>query len=166
MAKKYAGKAGIEFDGFLALARRVDELGENALRVATENALTASKDYANKEVEAAMAASSFAFASGERSERRNGTNRPASGRALASVQEVAKRAVEWDGTVAKALVGGDLKEAPEIVILTSRGNPHIKPDSRLKNAVKIKGAVAKEVAKIQQAEFQKVIAEAFTNGEN
>lgn len=166
MAKKYAGKAGIEFDGFLALARRVDELGENALRVATENALTASKDYANREVEAAMQSSRYAFAAGERSERRNGTNRPATGRALASVQDVAKRAVEWDGTVAKALVGGDLKEAPEIVILASSGNPHIKPDNRLKNAVKIKGSVAKEVAKIQQEEFQKVIAEALKNGAN
>lgn len=166
MAKRYAGKAGIDFDGFLSLARQVDELGENALRVATENALTASKEYVNKQVEAAMASSRYSFSAGERSERRNGTNRPATGRALASVQEVAKTPVQWDGTVAKAHAAGDLKEAPEIVILSSNGNPHIKPDNRLKNAVKVKGPVAKEVAKIQQAEFQKVIAEALKNGPN
>lgn len=158
MAKKYSGKTGINFDGFLELSRRIDELGEGALKRATENALTKSKDYVNKEVEAAMASSRFAFQKGARSEK---TNRPATGRALATVQDVAKRPVEWDGTVATAQVAGDLDKAPEIVILTSRGNPYISPDNRLKNAIKVKGPVAKEVAKIQQAEFQKVIAEAM-----
>lgn len=159
MAKKYnGGKMGINFDGFLEYARRIDELGEGALRKATENALTASKDYVNKEVEAAMASSRFAFTGGERSSK---TNRPATGRALASVEEVAKRPVQWDGNVATAYIAGDLDKAPEIVILTSRGNPYIKPDNRLKNAVKVKGPVAKEVSKIQQEQFQKVISEAM-----
>lgn len=162
MAKKYhGGKMGVNFDGFLELARQIDEMGEGLLKQATENALNASKDYVNREVEDAMLASRFAFEGGARS---NAKNKPASGRALASVREVAQKPVQWDGTTAVAYIAGDLEQAPEIVILTSNGNPHLKPDNRLKNAVKVKGAVRKEVNRIQQEEFTKTIKGGLKNG--
>lgn len=157
MAKKYGGaKTGINFDGFLELARKIAELNESALKTATENALTASKDYVNREIEAAMQSSRYAFVAGQKSSPKN---KPATGRALASLQEVAQRPVEWDGTVAKAFMGPNLENAPESVILASNGNPHVRADTRLRNALKVKGAVAKEVSRIQQQEFMKVIAE-------
>lgn len=162
MAKKYGGgKMGVNFDGFLELSRQLDEMGEGVLKRATENALTASKDYVNREVEDAMIASRFAFENGEKS---SGTNKPATGKALASVREIAQTPVTWNGGVATAYIGGDLEHAPEIVILTSNGNPHFKPDARLKNAVKVKGKVRKEASRIQQAEFMKVLKEGLKNG--
>lgn len=147
-------KFGLDFDGFLDLAREVDNLGVDALKTATENALTKSKEYIDAEIVAAMNSSPYSFTAGKKHSK---------GRARASAEEVAKIPVEWDGTVAKAYIGVDLKKAPETIILAN-GTPHIKADTKLKNALKVKGKVQKEVSRIQQEEFQKVISEAMKNG--
>lgn len=152
-------KFGLDFEGFLDLAKQVDELGSTYLKQATNNALEKSKDYANTEIVIAMKSSKYAFVSGKRS----GKNRPATGKAMKSVQETAKKPVEWNGTVATAYIGPDLQEAPEALIL-AMGTPHIKKDTKLYNAIKVKGKVRKAVETIQQKEFQKIIEEAMNNG--
>lgn len=142
-------KFGLNFDGFMELAKTIDELGDGYLQKATENALTKSKEYVNTEVINAMDASPYNFVAGQ------GRSK---GRSKASAEEVEKMPVEWDGTVAKAYLGVDLSKAPEAIIL-ALGTPHIRPDTRLKNALRVKGKVQKEASRIQQEEFQKVIAE-------
>lgn len=142
-------KFGLNFDGFKDLARQVDELGKGYLKQATENALVKSAEYANGEVIKAMNESRYNFIAGQ------GYSK---GRARASAEEVAKTPIEWEGTVAKIPVGVSWKQAPEATIL-AYGTPHIKPDTRLRNALRVKGQVRKEVSRIQQEEFQKVISE-------
>ncbi len=142
-------KFGLDFDGFLDLARQIDELGDGYLKKATDNALTKSKEYVNGQVIEAMNASRYNFIAGQ------GRSK---GRSRASVEEVEKKPVEWQGTTAKAYLGVDLSKAPEAIIL-ALGTPHIKPDTKLKNALRVKGAIRKEASQIQQQEFQKVISE-------
>ena len=143
----------LNFDGFLDYAKQLDELGDKYLKQATENALTKSKEYANNSIINAMKTSRFNF---------NGSDR-STGKALKSVEEVNAKPVEWEGTICTAYVGTDLKVAPEALIL-ALGTPHIKGDTNLKNALKVKGKYRKEMSLIQQQEFLKVIKEASENG--
>ena len=144
-------KFGLNFDGFLDYARKVDEMGGDALKRATENALEKSAEYANGQVIEAMNNSPYSFTKGKNYSR---------GTSKSSAEEVAKTPLEWEGTVAKEFVGVSWKVAPQVTYLSS-GTPHLKADTRLKNAVRVKGKVRKEVSRIQQEEFQKVIAEAL-----
>lgn len=154
MAKK---NFALNFDGFLDLAARISEAGgEAALKRATENALAKSAEVANAEVEKAMNKSRYSFASGIKGSR---------GRARASLAKREGEGVEWDGTVAKANIGVSLAEAPEVVILM-HGTPHIKPDTQLKNAIKVKGKARKKVDEVQAAEFTAVMNEILEGGGN
>ena len=56
-----AGGFSLDFNGFLDLAEQIDGLGEGYLRQAVENALTASKDFVNAEIESALDASKYHF---------------------------------------------------------------------------------------------------------
>ena len=159
-------KFGLEFDGFLELAERIDRMGGEKLKTAVENALTKSKEQANKQISKAMGESPYQFAQGRASDKGvggvsagNGKNRPATGKAKKSLYQVSNEKVEWDGKEAIAKVGADLKVAPELLIL-ALGTPHIKADRNLNNAIKVKGKYRKEVSNIQQEEFFKVIKEA------
>ena len=147
-------KFGLDFEGFMDLARQVDELGDGYLKTATENALTKSKEYVNKEIKNAMLTSKYQFQKGQGR---------STGRALKSLEETAAMPVAWDGTVAKAYIGPDLKEAPEAIIL-AMGTPELGADTKLKNAMKVKGKVRKEASRIQQEEFMKVIEEGMSHG--
>lgn len=144
MAKGFS----LDFDGFLDLAREVDELGEGYLQEAVERAFTASKDYVNNEIESAMNASKYHF---------DGTGY-SKGKAKASLSKVEQLPVEWNGTTASAYIGVDLSEAPEVLFLI-HGTPHLAKDTKLYNAVKVKGKIKKEVERIQAEEFNKVIEE-------
>lgn len=150
MAKK---GFSLNFDGFMDLARDVDKLGEGYLQKAVENAFTKSKEYVNNEVAKAMDASRYNF---------DGTGY-SQGNAKASLKEVAEMPVEWVGTVAKANIGVKTKDALEVLLL-GYGTPHLAADPKLINAIKVKGKVKKEVERIQQEEFNKVIEEALNNG--
>lgn len=147
-------KFGLDFEGFLDLASKIDQMGEGYLQQATNNALQKSKEYANGEIVRAMETSPYHFIKGQGD---------ATGKALKSVKEIEAQPVLWEGSVAKAYIGADLKVAPEAIIL-AMGTPHLKPDTKLKNALKVKGAVGKEVSRIQQEEFFKVMKEASENG--
>lgn len=144
------GKFSLDFDGFLDLAARISEAGgEAALKKATENALAKSAEIANAEVEQAMNKSRYSFTSGVKGSK---------GRALASLAKREGEGVEWEGTTAKVNIGVSLAEAPEVAILMY-GTPHIKADTQLKNAIKVKGKVRKKVDEAQAAEFNAVINE-------
>lgn len=144
-------KMSVDFEGFLDLARQIDEMGEGYLKQATENALVKSAEYANSAVIEAMNSSPYSFTAGQKQSK---------GRARKSAEEVAKTPIEWDGTVAKIPVGVSWYEAPEITYL-SFGTPHLKGDTKLKNATRVKGNVRKECSRIQYEEFMKVMSEAM-----
>lgn len=151
------GKFSLNFDGFLDLAARISEAGgDEALKKATENALTKSKEIANEEVARAMGKSRFSFTAGVKGSR---------GRAKKSAEKTAAVPVKWEGTTATAHIGVDLSEAPEVAILM-HGSPHIKPDTQLKNAIQVKGKVRKKVDEAQAAEFNAVMREIMEGGAN
>ena len=147
-------KFSLDFDDFLKLADQVDRLGEGYLKQATENALRKSTDYVNQEVLNAMNKSKYSFTAGQGGSK---------GRTRASLQKVSQMPIEWEGTKAFSYIGVDLSEATEVIFLmngtTLNGNPHIKADTKLKNAIKVKGKVKKKASEIQKEEFTKVIEE-------
>ena len=149
-------KFSLDFDDFLKLADQVDRLGDGYLKLATENALRKSTDYVNQEVLNAMNKSKYSFTAGQ-----GGSN----GRARESLEKVSKMPIKWEGTKAFAYIGVDLSEATEVIFLmngtTLNGNPHIKADTKLKNAIKVKGKVKKKASEIQKEEFTNVIEEAM-----
>ena len=150
-------KFSLGFDGFLDFAAQISEAGgEEALKKATENALQASKDIANEEVARAMEKSRYSFTAGVKGSK---------GRARQSAAEVAAAPVTWEGTQASAKIGVSLAAAPEVAILM-HGTPHIKPDTQLRNAVKVKGKVRKKVDEAQAAAFNAVISEIMEGGGN
>lgn len=134
----------LDFDGFLDLAAQIDEIGgEKALKKATESALNESKKHIQAEIEKFMYMSPYSFTAGYRRSK---------GRARASLDKISEIPVQWEGTTAKAYIGVDLEEAPEVAILIY-GSPHIKPDKKLYKAIKVKGNLRKEVSKIQKLNF-------------
>ena len=149
-------KFGLEFDGFLELAERIDKMGGDKLKVAVENAMTKSKDYANEMAKDAMNRSFYSFDKGKPNAE---GHRYATGKAMESLNEVASKPIEWHGNECVAYIGGDLKDAPEVLIL-ALGTPKLKADRNLNNAIKVKGKYRKEASRIQQEEFFKVIKEA------
>lgn len=144
MSKNFA----LDFDGFLDLAARISEAGgDEALKRATENALKATDEYLTPEIEKAMRSSPHNF---DRTGKTAGT--------LDKNYDV-----EWTGTVAKAKVGFKISEGGLASIFLAYGTPHIKPDVKLKNAMKGAGKYKKDIAEIQKAEFNKVINEVMGN---
>lgn len=148
-------KFSLDFSGFLDLAARISEAGgEAALKKATENALEKSAEIANAEVAEAMNKSRYSFTAGVKGSK---------GRARVSAGKAANAPVKWEGTTASAPIGVDLAEAPEVAILMY-GTPHIKGDTALKNAIKVKGKVRKKVDEAQAAEFNAVMREVMEGG--
>lgn len=138
---------GIDFKGFLDLAEEIDQLTDtDYLLKAAKQTLEKTKDYVNREIYKAMENSSFNFEKGE------GYSQ---GKAMESFDEIAKMPVEVEGTTVTAYCGFDLEKAPEALILATYGAPHRGYDTKLQNAIKVKGKVKKEVERLQK--------EAFTN---
>lgn len=142
-----AKKSGIDFDELLELGAKLDELaGEEGIKRAVESALLATDKYVTSEVEKAVNSSKFNF---ERS-----------GRTKKDIEKSYE--VEWDGMTARVKDGFVLKEGGTPTegmnsIFLMYGTPLIKPDTKLKNAVKGTGKHKKEIQKIQSEAFQKVI---------
>ena len=137
---------GIDFKGFLDLAEEIDKLGsgDELLQAATQT-IELTKDYVNGEVEKALNSSQYSFTEGEKYSQ---------GKARASLEAVKKMPVEVNGTEVIGYAGFDLADAPEVLPL-AYGTPHLAKDKKLYNAIKVKGAVKKEVERLQ--------AEAFNN---
>lgn len=134
-------KISIDFPGYELLKKQLDELGGNATMRAIESALKASQQVVAEKVSAAMAPHTM------------------TGRTKKSI--VIDAPVEWTGDQAAVgvgfnIVGGGL---PSIFLMYGtklHGQPHIKPDRNLYNAV-YGPQTRKEIMQIQEQAFEKVL---------
>ena len=134
-------KLEIDFAGFDVLKKQLDEIGGGATERAVESALKASQNIVAKSVSAAMS-----------SHNRTGD---------VSESIVDSKAVEWTGDTAAVAVGFDILNGglPSIFLMYGtqlHGQPHVKPDRNLYNAV-YGTAIKKQVRKIQREAFEKVL---------
>ena len=142
---------GLDFGDFLDFAEQIDELGgSDALLNATIKALDESKKYVNEQISDAMNASEYEFTKG------SGYSQ---GEARESLKEISQMPVEVEGTVVKAYTGVDLAKTPEVIVLAVVGAPNRAKDTKLSNAVRVKGKVRKEVDKIQDTIFNEALKE-------
>ena len=145
----------LDFKGFLDLAEDISkQYGDAALLQATEKALDETRKYVNGEVKRAMENSTYSFDKGVDYSQ---------GTAKKSLEKVAAMPIETSGTVVTAYAGVDLEEAPELLIL-AYGTPHLAKDTKLYNAIKVKGKVKNEVDKIQAEVFRKALEGGGSNG--
>lgn len=150
MAKnKYA----LDFEGFLDLADKVEQMNDrNTLTYVAKNALDESKKYVQKAVDEAMSLSTrYHYKKGEKY---------ATGRMLESSKKVSGIESDVVGTRVTAYIGFDLAESPEAVFALY-GTPHKNKDAVLYRAVKVKGAIRKNVDKIQAQVFNNAVAGIF-----
>lgn len=134
-------KISIDFPGYELLKKQLDELGGSATMRAIESALKASQQVVAEKVSAAMAPHTM------------------TGRTKKSI--VIDAPVEWTGDQAAVgvgfnIVGGGL---PSIFLMYGtklHGQPHIKPDRNLYNAV-YGPQTRKEIMQIQEQAFDKVL---------
>lgn len=141
----------LDFKGFLDLAEEISEIGNETLLEATVKALDESRNLVNIEVGKAMKASPYSFKKGEKYSQ---------GHARKSLIEVAEKPVEIDGTTVTAYAGFNLENAPEVLPL-AYGTPHLAKDTKLYNAIKVKGKVKKQVDQIQEQIFNEALKEAL-----
>ena len=147
-------KGNIDYKALQRLQNKIANLGSEYVKQATINALTKSKEYANSKVEEAMESSPYHF------KKTKGSR--ATGNAKKVAAQVSAMPVEDIGGFIYAYVGVSWSVAPEVTYL-AYGTPHIAADFRLHNAIKVNGSVKKEVLRIQNEEFQKVIKEVMNN---
>lgn len=148
-------KFSLDFKDFLDFAYQVEELGgSEALKKATENALTLSKEEANKNIDLALKNSPYSFEAGQKYSK---------GGVRESFEEVSKRPIEWDGNVCRAYIGVDTAKEPEILFAMYGTPQHQMADTNLRNAIQVKGKYRKKIDEIQMNEFQKVIDEVLRN---
>ena len=138
-------KLSIDFEGYSILKRQLDELGGKATERAVDSALKASQQLIARQVSAAMT--------------------PHNGTGNLKKQIVTTNPVEWTGDTASIGVGfnirgeNGLEGLPSIFLMYGtklHGQPHIKPDRELYNAV-YGAKTKKEIKKIQEEVFNKVI---------
>lgn len=140
---------GLDFNGFLDLAEDISKkYSDEWLLYAAEQALEETRKYVNGEIYKAMQNSPFSFDEGIDYSQ---------GKAMDSFNEVSNMPTEVEGTKVTAYAGFDLEKAPEALILAAYGAPHRGNDTKLHNAIKVKGKVKKEVEKIQKKVFDTVM---------
>lgn len=145
----------LDFNGFLDLAEDISkQYGDEALLQATEKALDETRKYVNGECEAALNSSKYSFDKGVKYSQ---------GDARRALERVKKMPVEVSGTEVTAYAGFDLDVAPEVLPL-AYGTPHLAKDKKLYNAIKVKGSVKNEVAKIQAEVFRTALEGGGSNG--
>lgn len=134
-------KMSINFDGYKELKTKLDSIGGESTKRAVEGALKASQQLIARQANEAML-----------SHERTGTTR----------KSIVKDGnVEWEGDTASINIGFDLKNGglPSVFLMYGtklHGQPHIKPDRELYNAV-YGAKTKKEIKKIQEEVFNKVI---------
>ena len=147
----------LDFKGFLDYAEEIDELGRgDALLEVVKDTIEQTKDFVNKECEQALNSSKYSFTEGV------GYSQ---GKARASLEEVKQMPVEVTGTTVTGYAGFNLKDAPEVMPL-AYGTPHLAKDTKLYNAIKVKGKVKKEVEKLQKDVFTKSLDRLLAEGGN
>lgn len=139
----------LDFKNFLDFAEDISKkYGDEVLLYAAEQALEKTRVYVNGEIAEAMDNSPYNFEEGK------GFSQ---GTAKESLAEISEKPTEVSGTVVTAYAGVDLEKAPEVLML-ALGTPHLAKDTKLYNAIKVKGKVKKEVEKIQKDVFGTVLA--------
>ena len=138
----------VDFGGINELEKTLSGLGAAAFERAVINALTASKDYVNEEIAKAIDASQYNFDG-------SGYSRLKTKKGLTKVE---KMDVERKGTQAIAYAGVSFYDAPELWFI-AHGAPNTPKDTKIYNAVRVKGNIKQEVERIQREEFNKVIEE-------
>ena len=140
----------LDFKGFLDLAEEISEkYSDMWLSYAAEQALEETRKYVNGEIYEAMINSPFSFEEGVEYSQ---------GKAMESFIEISNMPTEVHGTEVTAYAGFDLEKAPEALILATYGAPHRGYDTKLQNAIKVKGKVKKEVERIQKKVFDTVLS--------
>lgn len=134
-------KMSISFDGYKDLKEKLDSIGGESTKRAVEGALKASQQLIARQANEAMLP-----------HERTGTTRKSI---------VKDGAVVWEGDTASINIGFDLENGglPSIFLMYGtklHGQPHIKPDRELYNAV-YGSQTKKEIKKIQEEVFNKVI---------
>ena len=134
-------KISISFDGYKDLKEKLDSIGGESTKRAVEGALKASQQLIARQANEAMLP-----------HERTGTTRKSI---------VKDGAVVWEGDTASINIGFDLENGglPSIFLMYGtklHGQPHIKPDRELYNAV-YGSQTKKEIKKIQEEVFNKVI---------
>ncbi len=150
---------GIDFKGFLDLAETLDEMyGTEHLIWAASIALERTAEYVNGEIAKIIyvgGASNWHFFKGDAYSQ---------GKAQESFAEVSNMAVETRGTEVTAYAGFDLEKAPEVALIIY-GTPNKAADKKLYNAVKVKGRIKTQVARIQAATFAKALDDTLAREE-
>lgn len=144
----------LNFDGFLDLAEDISNLSNDVLAQAAVTAVEESRKSVNIAIGKAMRESKYNFEAGQ------GYSQ---GTARESLIEISQKPTEVNGTVIEAVAGVDLSKAPEVIILAS-GTPHLAKDTKLYNAIKVKGKVRKEIDALQERIFNAALEEALNNG--
>lgn len=135
-------KLTLDFPMFDTLKKQLNEAGGNALTAAVEDALKASAAFADTQMKAAIAPH----------------------RKTGKVEESLDNhpdQVEWYGTSASIPVGFDLKDGglPSLFLMYGtkvHGQPHVKPDRKLYDAI-YGSKVKKQIQKIQEEAFLSVV---------
>ena len=135
-------KLTLDFPMFDTLKKQLNEAGGNALTAAVEDALKASAAFADTQMKAAIAPH----------------------RKTGKVEESLDNhpdQVKWYGTSASIPVGFDLKDGglPSLFLMYGtkvHGQPHVKPDRKLYDAI-YGSKVKKQIQKIQEEAFLSVV---------
>lgn len=123
---------------------KLDKLGGTSLmKNATEDALKASKDYVNPQIEAAISTGNLP-ARGKYSK----------GRLKQSLDR--DNTVEWSGMTSEIKVGFDFSKSGVESIFLMYGTPRMKPVKGLKNAI-YGTKTQREIGEIQADEINKII---------
>ena len=129
----------IIFDGFKDLAERIDRIDSDTLEQAVEDALEATGEYIQKQVE--KAAAPYAKKGG-------GLKGYATGEMFKAIKK--DQTVHWYGKVAEVSVGFNLYEFEGWVsIFVMYGTPRMSKDQKVYNAIK-GSKTQKEIASIQE----------------
>lgn len=136
-----SNRISLEFDGFDVLKKQLDELGGEATERAVTDALKASQSVIARNVESAM-----------QTHNRSG----AVSRSIINGSQPG-----WTGTTAEIGVGFKISDGglPSIFLMYGtklHGQPHVKPDRKLYNAVYGKQTID-QIHAIQREAFEKVL---------
>lgn len=136
-------KLTLDFPMFETLKTQLDKAGGNALKTAVDNALKTSASYVDSQLKAAIAP------------------HKKTGQVEASL-DTHPNQVEWFGSNASVQVGFNLSDGglPSLFLMYGtkvHGQPHVKPDKKLYNAV-YGSRVKNQVRKIQEEAFLSIVS--------
>jgi hypothetical protein len=129
-------KIGLKFDGFEELINQFEAMGGD-LKIATENALKASKEAVTPGIQQAI-----------NKHRKTGDTEKSLDKSMT---------VDWQGTTASIDIGFHVRQGGLPSIFLMYGTPRTKKDTKLYNSV-YGSKVKRQVAEAQKEVFQKMIA--------